>query len=145
MIAPHRFEYRAPISPQVPMALFALAMLLGLFLLILSLVHGGPWAFVVLWMVVMGGVGFGLLFLTCFEMVLMGPLVPGLGSLSRPLSSASPLTQAVQKPAVGLVTRFCARLYGRRSARNRAEKALRCAAHNVGPMALSQGPARVSP
>ncbi|MHB1774227.1 MAG: IS607 family transposase [Acidimicrobiales bacterium] len=44
-----------------------------------------------------------------------------------------------------VLTSFCARLYGRRSARNRAEKALRCAAHNVGPMALSQSPARVSP
>ena len=44
-----------------------------------------------------------------------------------------------------VLTSFCARLYGRRSARHRAEKALRCAAHNVGPMALSQGPARVSP
>ena len=28
---------------------------------------------------------------------------------------------------------FCARLYGRRSARNRAEKALRCAARDIGP------------
>ena len=37
------------------------------------------------------------------QLVLMGPLVPGLGSLSRPLNSASPLTQAVRKPAVGLV------------------------------------------
>jgi hypothetical protein len=44
-------------------------MLLGLFLLILSLVQGGPWPFVVLWMVVIGSVAFGLLFLTCFEMV----------------------------------------------------------------------------
>ena len=44
-----------------------------------------------------------------------------------------------------VLTRFCARLYGRRSARHRAEKALRCAAHDVGPMALSQGTARVSP
>jgi len=34
-------------------------------------------------------------------------------------------------------TSFCARLYGRRSARNRARKALRRAAHDVGPMALS--------
>lgn len=33
----------------------------------------------------------------------MGPLVPGLGSLARPLNSASPLTKAVRKPAVGLV------------------------------------------
>ena len=44
-----------------------------------------------------------------------------------------------------VLTRFCARLYGRRSARHRAEKALRCAAHDVGPMALSPGTARLSP
>jgi len=37
-----------------------------------------------------------------------------------------------------VLTSFCARLYGRRSARNRAEKALRCAAHDVGPMALAK-------
>ena len=38
-----------------------------------------------------------------------------------------------------VLTSFCARLYGRRSARNRAEKALRSDAHDVGPMALAQG------
>jgi putative resolvase len=32
-----------------------------------------------------------------------------------------------------ILTSFCARLYGRRSARNRAEKALRAAARDVGP------------
>jgi putative resolvase len=32
-----------------------------------------------------------------------------------------------------ILTSFCARLYGRRSARNRAEKALRCAARDVVP------------
>jgi putative resolvase len=32
-----------------------------------------------------------------------------------------------------VLTSFCARLYGRRSARNRAEKALRCAARDTGP------------
>jgi putative resolvase len=32
-----------------------------------------------------------------------------------------------------VLTSFCARRYGRRSARNRAEKALRCAARDVGP------------
>jgi len=37
-----------------------------------------------------------------------------------------------------VLTSYCARLYGRRSARNRAEKALRCAAHDVGPMALAK-------
>ncbi len=42
-----------------------------------------------------------------------------------------------------VLTGFCARLYGRRSARNRAEKALRCAEHDVGPMALSQASKRM--
>ena len=32
-----------------------------------------------------------------------------------------------------VLTSYCARLYGRRSARNRAEKALRCAARDAGP------------
>jgi putative resolvase len=32
-----------------------------------------------------------------------------------------------------VLTSFCARLYGRQSARNRAEKALRCAARDAGP------------
>jgi putative resolvase len=32
-----------------------------------------------------------------------------------------------------ILTSFCARLYGHRSARNRAEKALHCAARDVGP------------
>jgi putative resolvase len=40
---------------------------------------------------------------------------------------------------------FCARLYGRRSARDRAEKALRCAEHDVGPMALSQAGEKMAP
>jgi len=31
------------------------------------------------------------------------------------------------------LTSFCARLYGRRPARNRAEKALRCAARDTSP------------
>jgi putative resolvase len=35
-----------------------------------------------------------------------------------------------------VLTSFCARLYGRRGARNRADKALRCAKSDVGPMAL---------
>jgi putative resolvase len=37
-----------------------------------------------------------------------------------------------------VLTSFCARLYGRRGARNRAEKALRCAEHDVGPKALAE-------
>ena len=45
----------------------------------------------------------------------------------------------------GVLTRFCARLYGRRSARNRAEKALRCAGKDVGSKAVSsQGDGRVA-
>ncbi|MGH9072621.1 MAG: IS607 family transposase [Acidimicrobiales bacterium] len=37
-----------------------------------------------------------------------------------------------------VLTSFCARLYGRRGARNRAIKALRCAKNDVGPTALRQ-------
>jgi putative resolvase len=36
-----------------------------------------------------------------------------------------------------VLTSFCAQLHGRRSARNRAQKVLRCAGRNVGPKALS--------
>jgi putative resolvase len=43
-----------------------------------------------------------------------------------------------------VLTSFCARLYGRRGARNRAEKALRCAKEDIGPMALSHPRARMS-
>lgn len=38
---------------------------------------------------------------------------------------------------VEVLTSFCARLYGRRSARNRAEKALRCAERDVGPAGVA--------
>jgi putative resolvase len=47
------------------------------------------------------------------------------------------VTYDLVRDMVEVLTSFCARLYGRRSAKNRAEKALRCATHNVGPMALS--------
>lgn len=42
-----------------------------------------------------------------------------------------------------VLTTFCARLYRRRGARNRAEKALNCAKNDVGPMALSRPKASV--
>jgi len=42
-----------------------------------------------------------------------------------------------------VLTSFCARLYGRRGARNRAEKALGCAKADVGPMAVSHPVSRV--
>jgi putative resolvase len=40
---------------------------------------------------------------------------------------------------VEVLTSMCARLYGRRGARNRAEKALRCVARNVGPASAEVG------
>ncbi len=43
---------------------------------------------------------------------------------------------------VEVLTRFCARLYGRRSARNRALKALGCAQRDIGPQAVAQGGGR---
>jgi putative resolvase len=42
-----------------------------------------------------------------------------------------------------VLTSFCARLYGRRGARNRALKALGCAERDLGPGALSQPRGRV--
>ncbi len=47
------------------------------------------------------------------------------------------VTDDLVRDMTEVLTSFCARLYGRRSARNRAEKALRCAARNIGPMALN--------
>jgi putative resolvase len=54
------------------------------------------------------------------------------------------VTDDLVRDTVEVLTWFCARLYGRRSARNRAEKALRCAERDVGPMALSDLDAEVS-
>lgn len=42
-----------------------------------------------------------------------------------------------------VLTSFCARLYGRRGARNRAIKALDCAKTDIGSAALSQPSARM--
>ncbi len=42
-----------------------------------------------------------------------------------------------------VLTSFCARLYGRRGARNRAEKALRCAKADISPRALSHPSGRI--
>lgn len=41
-----------------------------------------------------------------------------------------------------VLTSFCVRLYGRRSARNRAVKALRCGGRDVGPQPLSRPPGK---
>ncbi len=40
---------------------------------------------------------------------------------------------------VEVLTSFCARLYGRRSARNRALKAVGCAQRDIGPQAVLAG------
>ena len=45
----------------------------------------------------------------------------------------SEVTDDLVRDMIEVLTSFCARLYGRRPARNRAEKALRCAARDVGP------------
>jgi putative resolvase len=54
------------------------------------------------------------------------------------------VTDDLVRDMVEVLTSFCARLYGRRSARNRAEKALRCAERDLGPMALSADGGRSS-
>lgn len=48
------------------------------------------------------------------------------------------VTDDLVRDMTEVLTSFCARLYGRRSAKNRAEKALRCAEHDVGPAAFSK-------
>ncbi|MGC8513140.1 MAG: IS607 family transposase [Acidimicrobiales bacterium] len=42
-----------------------------------------------------------------------------------------------------VLTSFFARLYGRRGARNRAEKAINCAKHDIGPTALTHPDAKM--
>jgi putative resolvase len=46
------------------------------------------------------------------------------------------VTDDLIRDMVEVLTSFCARLYGRRSARNRALKAVRCAQRDVGPAGL---------
>ena len=48
----------------------------------------------------------------------------------------SGVTDDLVRDMVEVLTSFCARLYGRRSARNRALKALGCARQNIGPQAV---------
>jgi putative resolvase len=54
------------------------------------------------------------------------------------------VTNDLVRDMVEVLTSFCARLYGRRSARHRAERTLRCAERDVGPMALSTNGGRIS-
>ena len=48
------------------------------------------------------------------------------------------VTDDLVRDMTEVLTSFCARLYGRRGARNRAEKALRCAEHDIGPATLRE-------
>jgi putative resolvase len=54
------------------------------------------------------------------------------------------VTDDLVRDMVEVLTSFCARRYGRHSARNRAEKALRCAERDVGPVARSTDGGRIS-
>jgi putative resolvase len=56
---------------------------------------------------------------------------------------ASEVDDDLVRDITEVLTSFCARLYGRRSARNRAQKALRCAERDTGPVALSQADGRI--
>ena len=47
------------------------------------------------------------------------------------------VTDDLIRDLVEVLTSFCARLYGRRSAPNRALKALRCAERDVGPAGVA--------
>jgi putative resolvase len=47
------------------------------------------------------------------------------------------VTDDLIREMVEVLTSFCARLYGRRSARNRAEKAVRCVQRDVGPAGVT--------
>jgi putative resolvase len=48
----------------------------------------------------------------------------------------SEVTGDLVRDMTGVLTSFCARLYGRRPARNRALKAVRCARRDIGPRAV---------
>ena len=46
------------------------------------------------------------------------------------------VTDDLVRDMIGVLTSFCARLYGRRPARNRALKAVGCAQRDIGPQAV---------
>lgn len=52
------------------------------------------------------------------------------------------VTDDLIRDMVEVLTSLCARLYGRRSARNRALKAVRCAERDVGPVGVDTAAAR---
>ncbi len=61
------------------------------------------------------------------------------------VADPSEMDDDLMRDMTEVLTSFCARLYGRRGARNRAEKALNCAKHDVGPMALLHPDAKMGP
>ena len=61
------------------------------------------------------------------------------------VADPSEMDDDLMRDMTEVLTSFCARLYGRRGARNRAEKALNCAKHDVGPMALLHPHAKMGP
>jgi putative resolvase len=58
-------------------------------------------------------------------------------------SSTATVDDDLVRDMTEVLTWFCARLYGRRGARNQAEKALRYVEHDMGPMALSHPAATI--
>jgi putative resolvase len=48
------------------------------------------------------------------------------------------VTDDLVRDMIEVLTSFCARLYGRRSARNRALKAVGCAQQAIGPRAVAE-------
>ena len=56
------------------------------------------------------------------------------------VADAGETTDDLVREVIGVLTSMCARLYGRRGARNRAVKALRCAEHDVGPSTVTVTP-----
>ena len=59
------------------------------------------------------------------------------------VADPSEMDDDLMRDMTEVLTSFCARLYGRRGARNRAEKALNCAKHEIGPMTLIHPSARM--
>src|SRR6266851_715025 len=66
------------------------------------------------------------------------PVEAALGAHGRRMVvlDGSEVTDDLVRDMIEVLTSFCARLYGRRSARNRALKALGCAQQDIGPKAV---------
>jgi hypothetical protein len=67
MLPDARLSYRAPLSPKIMAAMLLVPLLGGGIAFVFSAINGGPWAFVLVWLGVMGGVSYGLLGVSCHE------------------------------------------------------------------------------